>query len=82
MIFDLWYIFCQLIFVLYRSIYYFLNVCISNNYAIDIYIMGVLLKYNHFWVDVTKTKHGVNLFQSSDAILSKQNICFGKNNFL
>ena len=53
-IFDLWHVFCQLISVVYRSIYYFENLCIQYNYVIDIYIMGVLLKYNHFWVDVTK----------------------------
>ena len=40
--------------------------------------MGVLLKYNHFWVDVTKTKHGINLRQRADAILSKQNIVLVK----
>ena len=34
--------------------------------------MGGLLKYNHFWVDVTKTKHRIKLWQDADAILSEQ----------
>ena len=61
------------------SIYYFENLCITHNNVIDIYIMGILLDYNHFGVDVTKTKHGINLRQHTDSMLSKQNIICGTN---
>ena len=60
--FDLWYMFCQIIFVLYRSIYHFENVCISNNDVIDTYILWMSLTYNHFDVNVAKIKHEINLF--------------------
>ena len=69
---------CQLIFVVYRYIYYPENVCISYNYVLYIYITGVLLKYNHFWLDITKAKHEINLRHSADSMSSKQNIVMVK----
>ena len=67
----------KIIFVIYRSIYYFKNVFISHNVFIDIYIMGMLLKYNPFGVNVIKTKYGMNLRQRADTMLSKQNVFCG-----
>ena len=42
-----------------------------------IYIMGMLLKYNSLGVNATKTKHGINIRQSSDNMLSEKNIFCG-----
>ena len=64
--------FYQVILLMYRYIYYFENLCITDNNVIDFYIMDILLKQNHFGVDVTKTKHGINLRQNTDTKLSKQ----------
>ena len=55
-IFDLWYVLRQVILLMYGSIYYFKNLCITHNNVIDIYIMGILLKEYHSGVDVTKKK--------------------------
>ena len=60
------------------SIFYTLHLkgiyilCGPHNYIIDIYIMGMLLKYNRFGVNVTKTKHAIKLHQRPDSMLSKQ----------
>ena len=53
---DLWYMFCQVILLMYRSIYYFDNLCLTHNNVIDIYIMGILLKKITFLGECNKNK--------------------------